>query len=262
MSISQVAAQMYTVRESTQTADGFKRSMEKIAAIGYPAVQISAIGPIAHAEVKQVADDNDLKICITHIPYERLWNEIDSVIEQHQIYDCKHVAIGSLPAPYREEGAAGYERFAAEASAVGEQLYNAGLTFSYHNHSFEFERYPHGEGTRTALEILYDGSDPRFLQAEIDTYWIQHGGGDVISWIRRMKDRMPVIHIKDMVMSGREQLMAEVGEGNLNWPGILEACRDANVEWLAVEQDICQRDPFESLAISYRNLERWFSAQG
>ena len=29
---------------------------------------------------------------------------------------------------------------------------------------------------------------------------------------------------------------------------------DANVEWYAIEQDICQRDPFESLRISYTNL--------
>jgi sugar phosphate isomerase/epimerase len=55
-------------------------------------------------------------------------------------------------------------------------------------------------------------------------------------------------------MLANQQIMAEVGEGNLNWPAILDACREANVEWYAVEQDHCQRDPFESLAISYRNL--------
>jgi sugar phosphate isomerase/epimerase len=57
-------------------------------------------------------------------------------------------------------------------------------------------------------------------------------------------------------MRGSEQLFAEVGEGNLEWPQILEACRDANIEWYLVEQDICQRDPFESLGISLRNLKR------
>jgi sugar phosphate isomerase/epimerase len=48
--------------------------------------------------------------------------------------------------------------------------------------------------------------------------------------------------------------MAEIGEGNLDWPEILEACVEAGTEWYIVEQDTCQRDPFESLAISYRNL--------
>jgi sugar phosphate isomerase/epimerase len=65
---------------------------------------------------------------------------------------------------------------------------------------------------------------------------------------------MPVIHLKDMQMLDGAPAMAEVGEGNLNWPAILSACRTAQVEWCAVEQDICQRDPFESLRISYENL--------
>ena len=55
-------------------------------------------------------------------------------------------------------------------------------------------------------------------------------------------------------MRGREQLMAEVGEGNLNWPAILEACKAAGVEWYIIEQDVCQRDPLESLGISLRNV--------
>ena len=65
---------------------------------------------------------------------------------------------------------------------------------------------------------------------------------------------MPVVHLKDMVIVEDEQAAAEVGEGNLNWPAILQACQYAEVEWYAVEQDICRRDPFDSLRISYENL--------
>jgi sugar phosphate isomerase/epimerase len=56
-------------------------------------------------------------------------------------------------------------------------------------------------------------------------------------------------------MRGREQLFAEVGEGNLNWPAILDASKAAGVQWYVVEQDRCQRDPFESLGISLRNMQ-------
>jgi len=254
MSKPVVAAQLYTVREFTKTSQDFAASMKKIREIGYTAVQVSGIGPIPDAEVKQVADDLGLKIVITHISYEKLWNDIDSVIEQHKLWNCKNVAIGSMPKEYRT-GEDGFKRFAAEASKVGEKLYQAGLTFSYHNHSFEFVRF----GKRTGLDIVYEESDPRFLQAEIDTYWVQHGGGDPAAWIRRMKNRMPVVHFKDMVIvvdeTGSRQIMAEIGEGNLNWPAIITACQEAGVEWYAVEQDICQRDPFESLRISYQNLQ-------
>lgn len=247
---TRLAAQLYTVRDFTKTAEDFAASLRKIRDMGYSAVQVSAIGPIPHEEVKAIVDDLGLTICNTHISYDRLWNDLDSVIEQHNLWNCKHVAIGSLPPNYREDGEAGYQRFAAEAAQVGEKLYAAGLTFSYHNHSFEFVRF----GKRTALDVIYDESDPRYLQAEIDTYWVQHGGGDPAAWVKRMTDRMPVVHLKDMVIMDNQQVMAEVGEGNLNWPAVLQACQEANVEWYAVEQDICQRDPFESLKISYDNL--------
>ncbi|NLG97079.1 MAG: sugar phosphate isomerase/epimerase [Chloroflexi bacterium] len=254
MTKPQLAAQLYTVRGYTQTAQDFAESMKKIRAIGYQAVQISSIGPIPHDEVWRICNDNGLVICNTHISYGQLWNHIDDVIEQHRLWNCKHVAIGSMPEEFRSSEA-GFKRFAQEASAIGEKLACAGLTFSYHNHSFEFVRF----GSRTGLEILYAESDPRYLQAEIDTFWVQHGGGDPADWIRRMKNRMPVVHLKDMtvVNEGGEikQIMAEVGEGNLNWPAVIAACREAGVEWYAVEQDICRRDPFESLKISYQNLQ-------
>ncbi|WP_231571708.1 sugar phosphate isomerase/epimerase family protein [Gordoniibacillus kamchatkensis] len=71
-----------------------------------------------------------------------------------------------------------------------------------------------------------------------------------------MKDRMKVVHLKDMAIVGDQQVFAEIGEGNLNWPAILEACEETGVEWYVVEQDVCRRDPFESLAISYRALAK------
>jgi hypothetical protein len=38
-------------------------------------------------------------------------------------------------------------------------------------------------------------------------------------------------------------------------PAILQAARQADIEWYFVEQDNCyDTDPFEALAISYRNL--------
>lgn len=252
MSKPVLAAQLYTVREFTKTLDDFAASMKKIKDIGYTAVQVSAIGPIADEDVRKVTDDLGLTICNTHVrPSEALWNDLDSVMKQHDVWGTKHVAIGSMPGEYQNDGEDGYKRFAAEANQIGEKLHAAGFTFSYHNHNFEFVRF----GDRTGMDIIYGETDPRFLQAEIDTYWVQAGGGDPAVWIKRMKDRMPVIHLKDMVIVGREQRFAEVGAGNMNFEAILAACKEANVEWYAIEQDNAYgRDPFECLKVSYDNL--------
>ncbi len=251
MTEPKLAAQLYTVRDFTKTTDDFRTSMAKIADIGYTAVQVSGIGPIPHEEVKAITDAFGLTICITHVGFDYLQDDLEAAIAQHKLWDCPNVAIGSMPAGYREQGEAGFKQFARDATEVGRRLAEAGLTFSYHNHSFEFVRF----GERTGLDIIYEESDPRYLMAELDTYWVQHGGGDVIDWIDKLAGRMPVIHFKDMVIHEGQQIMAEIGEGNLNWRGILDACEDADIDWYAIEQDVCRRDPFDSLRISYDNLK-------
>ena len=244
----QIAAQMYTLREYTKTPQALAESLKKVKNIGYDAVQISGICEIAYTELKNILDDAGLKCCATHISYQRMKDEIEKVIEDHHIIDCKYPAIGSLPKEYWN--ADGYLKFAKEATEVGKKLAEAGLRFGYHNHSFELEKY----GDRTGLQILIEESDPRYFTAEIDTYWIQHGGGDPAAWIEKCSGRIPLVHLKDMTVRDMKPIMAEVGEGNLNWPSILNACRNAGVEWYIVEQDDCERDPFESLAISLQNL--------
>jgi sugar phosphate isomerase/epimerase len=256
-----LAAQLFTVRKFTQTAADLAASLRKVRAIGYTAVQISGIGPILDAEVKSIVDDLGLTICITHTPYPKLWSEIDSVIAQHKLWNCPNVAIGMMPAPYIKEGEAGFHRFAAEANGVGEKLAQAGLTFSYHNHSLEFVKF----GNRLGLDILFEETDPRYLKAEIDVYWVQHGGGDPATWVRKVAGRMPVVHLKDMKVVLEEttmgdyklpwqSVMAAVGEGNLDWTTILNECQKGQVEWYAVEHDVCPGDPFESLRSSYNYL--------
>ena len=249
MAASQLAAQLYTVRDFTNTPADITTTMKKVKQLGYDAVQCSALGVIDAHELKRIVDGEGLTICATHTDYGRMRNEPQAVIDEHNLWGCKHAAIGGLPQEYRS--AEGYARFAKDASEVAKRLAEGGLTFSYHNHSFELERF----NGRTGLEILYEDSDPKYFNSELDTYWIQHGGGDSAAWIRQLKGRAHIIHLKDMVMDGRTQLFAEVGEGNLNWSAILDACKEADVEWYIVEQDTCQRDPFESLGISLRNLK-------
>ena len=249
MTESRIAAQLFTLREFTKTPADVAKTLKKVRKIGYEAVQLSALGPIDPHELKMLADGEGLTICATHTGYNRMHDDPQGVIEEHHIYECKNAAIGGMPGDYKN--AEGLHRFAKDASETGKKLAEGGLTFSYHNHSFELEKF----GDKVGLEILRTESDPKYFNLEIDTYWIQHGGGDPADWILRCKGRIPLLHLKDMAMRGSEQLMAEVGEGNLNWPRIMEAAKEAGVEWYLVEQDVCQRDPFESLAISFRNLK-------
>jgi sugar phosphate isomerase/epimerase len=247
-----LGAQLYTIREFTQTLENIDRSLERIASIGYTAIQISAFGPVDPREVAKLVQLNGLTVAGTHMGWDRFLNSIDEVIENHKLWGCQHAAIGGLPPEYFS--LEGLDRFLDELQPVAEKLAEAGIDFSYHNHNHELQRF----GNQTWLALLYEKAPAEKLKAEIDVYWIQAGGGDPAEWIRCCAGRQPLLHLKDMTVGPeREQRMAEVGEGNMNWQAILDAAREGGVEWFLVEQDNCyERNPFESLEISYHNLVR------
>jgi sugar phosphate isomerase/epimerase len=246
---SQLAVQMYTLREFTKTPADIAKTLGRVKKLGYDAVQASALGPIEPKELARILKEEGLTCCATHCAMERMEKEPQAVIDEHQVIGCRYTAIGG----YWEKGDASaqtWSNFAERYSAVAKNFAGSPLSIGYHNHSHELVKF----GGKTALEILIEKLD-KSIWMEIDTYWITHGGGDPVQWINRVSGRIPCVHLKDMAINEkREQFMAEVGEGNLNWQGILAACKKAGVEWYIVEQDICYRDPFESLAISMKNL--------
>ena len=126
-----------------------------------------------------------------------------------------------------------------KANAIGKKCKEHGFKFTYHNHSHEFYKWP--ETGKTTMEMLVEGLDPETTSFVLDTFWVQTGGGDVIGWIKKLKGRIDIVHFKDMKISkpgwGSEQKMTEIGNGNLNWPAIIEACNEAGVKYYVVEQD-------------------------
>ena len=249
MEATQIAAQLYTVREFAKTPDQLARTLRRVRQLGYVAVQVSAIGPIDPGELARLLDGEGLACCATHTAFDRLRDDPVGVVADHRRWGCEHVAIGGhFP---KAPTTADWDRFADEFNAVAAKYAGSGLRLGYHNHSHELATF---DG-RTALARLVDRLDPSIF-IEIDTYWIAHGGGDPAAWIAALPGRVPCVHLKDLGIAYPSDVqMREVGAGNLNWPAVLAACQSAATRWHIVEQDNCNgRDPFDCLGESLRNL--------
>lgn len=250
---------MFTVREHTKTEKDLAESFERIRKIGYTAVQMSAVGamngdaPEVSPELaRKMLDDNGLTCIATHRPYQRLRDVTEEEIEFHHILGCDFAAFGGLGAQ-ENESYQRYRDFLQEIQPAIQKFKAAGIRFGHHNHSHEFFRpEPHG-GTLEDILIDEGGAD---LFLELDLYWIEHAGFNCARILERCHGRVPVVHIKDKeVVEGKnETRMAPIGEGNLDWDGIIAAGEAAGVRWYAVEQDQCYRDPFDCLKSSYEFL--------
>ena len=253
-----IAAQMYTLRDVCKTADGFRSALEILHGIGYDGVQLSAVGcmdgdnpEVSAEQAKEWLDENGLICCATHRPWDRLMHKTDAEIEFHRILGCDYVAIGG----YWGHGQTleAYQKFLAEAKPVVPALNAAGLTFAYHNHSHEFIRIP--ETGQWLIDYVLEQNPA--IEFEMDTYWVANAGVDVVQMINRLPARLTCVHLKDQEMvPDVGGVMAPVGEGNLNWDGILPALDQAGTKWFIVEQDDCRRDQFDCLASSFDYLSQ------
>jgi sugar phosphate isomerase/epimerase len=245
-----LGAQLYTVRQFAQSERDLGVTLQKCAEIGYKTVQISAIGDIAPARVRDLCDRHGLKIALTHEDPERILGETDAVIREHDVMGCDYVGIGMMPERYRCE--AWIDRFALDFMEPAKKIAAAGKLLMYHNHALEFAKI----GGKRVLDILTDSFAPDVMGVTLDTYWLQVAGGDVCDWIGRLADRIPCVHLKDVEpLLSNETAMAPVLEGTMNFVAILAALEKAGkTKYLLVEQDVCRESPFTCLEKSYRNL--------
>ena len=251
MKISQLAAQLYSVREFLKTPADIAVSLKKIRALGYQAVQVSGMGPIAEDELVKLCRDNGLTICATHEPSDKILNEPQAIVARLKKLGCRITAY-PYPGGIKFDTLESVKDLCRRLNAAGQILHDAGQVLCYHNHHTEFQRV----AGKPALEIIYAETDPRYLQGEPDTYWVQFGGGDPVAWCEQLKGRLPIVHLKDYFVTSENKItMCEIGNGNLNWKKIIAAADAAGCQWYAVEQDECPGDPFDSLRQSFDYLK-------
>lgn len=247
MQISQVAAQLYTVRDFLKTPSDIAHSMQKIRAIGYQSVQISGMGEIAESELNTILADHDLTCCATHESTQSLFETPELVVERLQKLGCKYTAVPS-PGAYPIATLDDVIEYSLNIEKAGKVLQAAGQVLTYHNHHLEFRKL----GGKTILDHIYDSTDAQAVQGELDTYWVHFGGGDVVAWCEKLHGRAPMIHLKDYGITDDNKVnFCEIGQGNLDFRKIIEAAESGGCEWFIVEQDTTPGDPFDSLKTSF-----------
>ena len=244
-----IGAQYFTLREYTRTIEDFEETCRKVSEIGYKIVQISGT-PLGAAEMKPILDRYGLEVVTTHRSFDDFQKDLDEIMDYNRTLGCKLCGVGCMPGWARESSDA-LSRFIREANEMAARLKEEGFYFGYHNHAIEFARL---DG-KFIMDRLIEETDPDAFRFILDTYWLQVGGMNPASYIRNLGERAMAIHLKDLkANTDNSTEMAEIGEGNLDWDEILKVCEEAGAKWALVEQDVCKRDPFTSMKISYDYL--------
>jgi len=245
--IENLGVQLFTLRNEMVDESSVAQAFKKIKEIGYDHIQPANFCGLAVERFADLARETGLTAskCGTIATWTRILDEPDVVLAEHAAVGATNIGIGWMPPEWRDCPES-LSNFIEKANEFNRYAVKNGFTVGYHNHSFEFTKL----GGERIIDRLINELDEN-INFILDTYWIQHGGGDVCVWIEKLADRIEVLHLKDMEMEEKQQLFCEVGNGNMNFDGIMKVADKAGIKTYVVEQDICKGDPFDSIKMSY-----------
>ena len=286
-----IGIQLYTL--ARPLSDDFRGTLEKLASFGYKNLEfagpyyfstqeeirnnplISMMGLKGYGyhghtpkEIRTLLDDLGLVSKSAHISDDSLKHSIDEAIDAAKIIGQEYI----LSPAFFGHSADEYKAAAELYNTFGEKCKAAGIRYGYHTHSQEFAVY---DGL-TAFDILVQNTDPELCCFELDLFWAEVAGVNVVELIRKYPGRVKLLHIKelkeklDKVYASNEpfdnmaiamELMGKqtiIGEGIIEFRNIIDQVDHTGIDYMVVESDF-PPEPIRFAEESIKNLKRILS---
>lgn len=192
-------------------------------------------------EFKKLLKDNKLKMVSVGADYNQLQNDIQSVIDNAKAFGAKYVVCFWIPHDGDNFTIENTKEAVEVFSTAGKRLAENGLTLCYHPHGYEFRPYEGG----TLFDYLVANTDPRYLNFEMDVFWIKHPGQDPVALLKKYPKRFLLMHLKDRAHGtpGNENGRADVetnvvlGTGDVGIDAVMREAKKAGVKHYFIEDE-------------------------
>lgn len=239
-----IALQMYNVRDAISDPATLFAALEKVKEIGYEGVEFAGCFGADATALKEKLASLGLTALGCH---EGLGNidksDMDEMLAFYHTVGVQHFICAGAPTGTRAE----LDHLRAQLTALQEKAGKLGMKVGYHNHAHEFKPV---DGVLPIEEI---GS---YCPLELDTYWSFIAGEDNRSYMRKIKDQILLIHLKDGSADGTP---CAIGEGVADIQTVLDAAKEIGSEWIIVENDDPTPDGLSDVRRSIENLKANYS---
>jgi len=233
-----LGVQTYTFRRSIGTDPA--KVLDTIKMLGFTEIEGGG-GRMSPQEFKKLCDERNISIPSTGAGYEELVNKIDSVVWKAKILGAKYVMCAWIPHQNNVLTFENAKKAVEDFNKAGKILKENGLIFCYHAHGYEFQPYEDG----TLLDYIFKNTNPEFVSFQMDIFWIQFGGGDPVSLLKKYGSRWKMMHVKDMRKGTKKDLTGltsvdndvALNTGELDLPTILKEAKRIGIKHYFIEDE-------------------------
>ncbi|ASN04324.1 sugar phosphate isomerase/epimerase family protein [Virgibacillus necropolis] len=248
---SKLAAQMYSVRlEFEKDCEGTLRRLKDI---GFEAIQLDGMRGNDPEKVAELIRKYDLKVAGMHIKHDRFFNDLDNVLYEAYLFQCKTIYDKYIDDEDQHEE--GYKKTKKKLLEVARDLSPLGFRVGVHNPEYDYNNQVNG---RKLLDYLTDPVDGICIYSEPDTYWMTVAGENPVETLKKYSGRAPILHLKDykegFESDDMDNNLVEVGLGDVNMEEVIQWGEWNGVEFYCIEQDYSKIGIFESLKQGFEHI--------
>lgn len=231
--------QLYSVRDSAEK--NLEQTVKKVAELGYSSVEFAGFFGRTPEQIRNMLDENNIKISGTHSPFEDLVNNFDDTVAFHKAIGNKNYILPGVDLSSQEK----IDYFVKTVGPIVEKLNSHGINFAYHNHHREF--FANSDGSVPYEQLLYRTN----ISFEVDTYWAFVGMKNPLELLKRMDGRISFVHIKDGTAAGHG---FPLGMGEAPVKAVWEAVSALKIP-MVIESETCNPDGLTEAEICIKYLK-------
>lgn len=240
--------QLFSLRGELKDEAGYSEVFRRVKEMGAETVQLSGGKPVAPEHIAKLVKQYDMPVCITHDKFDRIVNDLDGLIKEHETYGCSRMGVGMMPKEFRTGKIEDIDRFIDILNKTAERLAQHGMTIAYHNHWFEFDEI---DG-KTIYDHMIEKTDK--VEFIPDTFWMRVKGRSVEDYLKKLSGRVNTLHLKDYKKTLGIPVFRAIGKGELDFVSILKAAKETGVQNAVVELDMSP-SPYKSMQFSMDRLK-------
>ena len=229
----------YTFRD--QWKNGVPETLDIIQKMEFKTYEGGAPQGVDAVEFKKMLSDRGISIPSTGTGFEELESDPQGVADRAKALGASYVMCAWIPHARGQFSKADADRAIKAFNAGGKVLKENGITFKYHVHGYEFQPY----GSGTLFDYLVENTDPNYVSLQMDVMWTHFGGGDPVGLLKKYGKRWVSLHLKDFRKGAPKDMTGgtgpendvPLGEGELDFPGILREANKIGIKHMFVEDE-------------------------
>lgn len=235
----EIGLQLYSLREQFKT--DVPGTLSLINKMGIKEIEGGGTYGLPTAEFKGLLKKNKLKVVAVGADYGALRGDLSSIIENAKTFGAKYVVTYWIPHQGDDFTFEDVEKATEVFNKAGKTFAENGLSFCYHPHGYEFR--PYGDGT--LFDYMIQNTDPKYVNYEMDVFWVKHPGQDPAALLKKYPGRFPLMHLKDRAhdtegnQNGRADVETNVvlGSGDVGIAEVMSAAKDVGVRHYFIEDE-------------------------